>query len=507
MMRKFAVSAVLLAFALAGQAMSGGGEPDGTVRGDLSRADRARVEAVTRPTRDFTAAEHFEAMQGGAPTSIEEPEHLAFSHFTSNLHPDDEMRFRLGNALFRQLWVASPASTHAADGLGPFYNARSCESCHKDDGRGHTPDGAADATSMFLRLARGPNSEAEKQALERHLALNFPDPVYGRQLQDKAVPGLAAEGRMAITYDTVPFTFPDGTTIDLRKPAYSATDLRYGPLDKATTVSARVTPAMIGLGLIEAIADDDLRANADLDDANHDGISGKLQMVTDLKGRLRIGRFGWKAENATIRDQTAHAFSGDIGISTPDLPDPYGDCTAAQKDCLAFPNGEQKRLGKGEAPETVTALVAFYSQNLAVPARRQSGFPDILRGKQLFYDSGCIACHRPKYVTSKNWPERPLRFQLIWPYSDFLLHDMGDGLADNQPVGMADGKEWRTPPLWAIGLTKTVSGHEFYLHDGRARTLEEAILWHGGEAATARDNYAKLAERDRRKLIAFLESL
>jgi CxxC motif-containing protein (DUF1111 family) len=222
---------------------------------------------------------------------------------------------------------------------------------------------------------------------------------------------------------------------------------------------------------------------------------------------LRIGRFGWKAENASIRDQTAHAFSGDIGLSTPDLPDPAGDCTAAQADCRAMPDGEQARLGKGEAPEKVISLVAFYSQNLAVPARRQSGFADILRGKQLFYQSGCIACHRPKYVTRADWPQKPLRFQLIWPYSDFLLHDMGDGLADGQTVGEADGKEWRTPPLWGIGLTRTVSGHEAYLHDGRARTLEEAILWHGGEGGKARDEYAKLLQEDRRKLIAFLESL
>src|SRR5262249_48886931 len=149
----------------------------------------------------------------------------------------------------------------------------------------------------------------------QHLALNFPDPIYGRQLQDKAVPGLAAEGRMTIAYEAVPFTFPDGTKIDLRKPTYAATDLRYGPLDKTTTISARVTPAMIGLGLIEAISDDDLQANADPDDRDHDGISGKRQMVIDIKGKLSIGRFGWKAENATIRDQAAHAFSGDIGIS------------------------------------------------------------------------------------------------------------------------------------------------------------------------------------------------
>jgi CxxC motif-containing protein (DUF1111 family) len=312
---------------------------------------------------------------------------------------------------------------------------------------------------------------------------------------------------MAIAYTDAPFAFPDGSIVVLRRPSYSVTGLRYGPLDATTSLSARLTPAMIGLGLIEAIADADIIANADPDDRDHDGISGRLQRVGDGKGRTAIGRFGWKAENATIRAQTAHAFLNDIGLSTPDLLTPDGDCTAAETDCLGRPNGEQKRLGRGEATQTVMSLVTFYAQNLAVPARRKSGAAETLAGKKLFYDAGCIACHRAKYVTRRDWPQKPLRFQLIWPYSDFLLHDMGDGLADGQTVGEADGKEWRTPPLWAIGLTKTVSGHQAYLHDGRARTLEEAILWHGGEAAAARDAYAHLAEQDRRTLIAFLESL
>jgi CxxC motif-containing protein (DUF1111 family) len=477
------------------------------LRTDLDAKSRLRVDAVTEPVQDFTKAEQYEAMQAGATTSIEEPDRLAFSHFSANLDPEAGMRFRLGNALFRKLWVPAPSSTQASDGLGPFYNARSCEACHKDDGRGHTPDGAADATSMFLRLARGPRDEAEKKALADHLALNYPDPIYGGQLQDKAVAGLAAEGRMAIRYETVPFVFPDGQKVDLRKPNYQAIDLRYGPLDRDTIVSARVTPAMIGLGLVEAIAEDDLKANADPDDGNSDGISGRLQMVRDLSGKVRVGRFGWKAENATIRDQTAHAFLGDIGISTPVLTAAGGDCTSTQKDCLSMPTGEQARLGKSEAPDPILSLVTFYSQHLAVPARRKASFPEILAGKALFYKTGCPACHRPKYVTRKDWPEPSLRFQLVWPYSDFLLHDMGEGLADGQSVGEATGKEWRTPPLWGIGLTKTVSGHSFFLHDGRARSLEEAILWHGGEAVRARDNYAALTREDRLKLIAFLESL
>lgn len=466
----------------------------------------AEIEALIAPTRDFSKAEAFEALQAAATTSIEEPDRLAFSHFSTNLPEGRRMDFRLGNALFRKLWVPAPSSTQASDGLGPFYNARSCEQCHKDDGRGLPPDGDNPGT-MFLRLARAAETDAEKASVADGLVRNFPDPVYGGQLQDKAIAGMLAEGRMEVRYSDLPFTFPDGRVVTLRAPHYSVSGLRYGPLDAGTTLSPRLAPQMIGLGLIEAIPEDQLRASADPDDADGDGISGRLQIVRDLDGKRRIGLFGWKAENATVRDQTASAFAGDLGISTPLVDRPHGDCTAAQADCLARTSGEQERLGASEAPDPILELVTHYSRHLAVPARRMSGFPAVLKGKQLFYASGCISCHRPKFMTAADAPSKEFRSQLIWPYSDFLLHDMGDGLADGQTVGTATGREWRTPPLWGIGLTSTVSRRAFYLHDGRARSLEEAILWHGGEAERARDNYAALSRTDRETLIKFLESL
>ena len=171
------------------------------------------------------------------------------------------------------------------------------------------------------------------------------------------------------------------------------------------------------------------------------------------------------------------------------------------------PSGVQIRLGEVEAPDPILDLVAFYSRNLAVPARRDVGDETVLRGKEMVYEAGCTTCHRPKFVTSRRADDEALRFQLIWPYSDMLLHDMGEGLADHRPVGDASGREWRTQPLWGIGLTETVNGNTFYLHDGRARTLEEAILWHGGEATAARNAYAAMDKRDRDALITFLESL
>jgi CxxC motif-containing protein (DUF1111 family) len=231
-------------------------------------------------------------------------------------------------------------------------------------------------------------------------------------------------------------------------------------------------------------------------------------MVRDPEsGELVLGRFGWKASAPTIKAQTAEAFSGDIGISTPLVTDSFGECSIAQSVCRDAPNGVQPRLGEVEAPDPVLDLVTFYSKNLAVPARRDTAKPDVLKGKQLFYAAGCAACHVPKFVTSRDALDPPQRFQLIWPYSDFLVHDMGEGLADGATNGDAGPREWRTAPLWGIGLTHTVNGHTLFLHDGRARNLTEAILWHGGEAWRARDHFKDLDKADRDALLAFLESL
>jgi CxxC motif-containing protein (DUF1111 family) len=460
--------------------------------------------ALTRPAEQFTAAEDREAFQGGDATSIAPLDEKAFSHVSANLPRHLEMNFHLGNALFRKLWVAAPSSTQASDGLGPLYNARSCESCHVRDGRGNADSPIRDNVSLFLRLARPAATEKEKQRVQSHMVLNFPDPVYGRQLQPLAVPGLAGEGQIVISYQESSVMLSGGETVTLRKPTYGIANPAYGALDPATTLSPRLTPAMIGLGLVEKIPAEDILAHTDPEDKNQDGIRGRAQLVRNAAGSIVPGRFGWKAQNPDIRSQVADAFSGDIGISTAEKPSPYGDCTDIQKDCLALQNGVQTRLGPNEASKDIVDLVTFYAQNLAVPARRKAGFPDILAGKKAFYEAGCIACHVPKFVTARD----PVHSrQLIWPYSDFLLHDMGEGLADGQQVGDATGRDWRTPPLWGIGLATKVNGSPAYLHDGRARTLTEAIVWHGGEAEKARNTFVTMAEDQRKSLIRFLESL
>jgi CxxC motif-containing protein (DUF1111 family) len=490
--------------------LAGAQEPVGLAssRTDLTPKDQARVLAVTRPTTDFSKPESFETMQGGAGTSRKQVDRDAFSQPAENITFEEEGTFKLGNALFRKNWVSSPSSTQASDGLGPLFNERACQNCHLKDGRGRPPTADNRTTSMFLRLARDASTAEEKAAIAGHKVLNFPDPVYGTQLQELAVPGLKGEGRMRVAYGEEKVALGDGTVVSLRKPSYSIDGLGYGPLDPNTTLSPRLTPPMIGLGLVEQIAPADILALADPDDRDGDGISGRPNIVRDgQSGELTLGRFGWKAQTASIRQQAADAFAGDIGISTPDMPKHLGDCTEGEKACLAMPNGVQQRLGAVEAPPPVMDLVTFYSQNLAVPARRDLDTRQVLAGKNQFYEMGCIACHTPKFVTRRDAPNKAQAFQLIWPYSDFLLHDMGPDLADGQAVGEATGSEWRTPPLWGIGLTKTVNGNNFYLHDGRARTFTEAILWHGGEGQKARDRFAAADTADRGALVKFLESL
>jgi len=477
-------------------------------RDDLSQKDQKRVTAITKPTKQFSNAEEFEIRQGGAATSFKKVNRNSFSIPSQNLTFEQQQKFALGNALFRKVWVSSPSSNHASDGLGPLFNARSCQSCHLKDGRGHPPEGDSDATSMLIRLARPAKNETEIQALADYTALNFPDRNYGGQLQDLAVQGLHSEGKIEIEYEEIPITLNGGEIVNLRKPTYNITNLSKGPMEQGVTLSPRIAQPMIGLGLIEAIHAEDIRAGADENDSNGDGISGKAATVLNKEtGELTLGRFGWKASQPNLRLQSADAFNGDIGISSPANKSHFGDCTESQIKCREIANGVQPRLGDTEAPDPILNLVAFYSGNLAVPARRNISDTKTLAGKKLFYESGCISCHRPKFVTSRNAQIKEHSFQLIWPYSDFLLHDMGKGLSDDQPVGDANGQEWRTPPLWGIGLTKIVNGHTFFLHDGRARNLKEAILWHGGEAKIARDKFVKMQQQDRQALIQFLESL
>ncbi|MEM7748046.1 MAG: di-heme oxidoredictase family protein, partial [Pseudomonadota bacterium] len=431
------------------------------------------MSAGTKTGRQRTLEAGEERPGGAATARARSHNRNAFSHASGNLSFSKEFDFKIGNAMFRKLWVSSPASTRSSDGLGPLYNARSCQRCHLKDGRGHPPEAnwpKDNAVSMFLRLSVPPQSEKDRARLKAGRINVIAEPTYGTQLQDLAVQGLAGEGRMHITYSERQVTLGDGETVSLRVPSYKITDLGYGPLHPQTMISPRVAPQMIGLGLLEAIPADEIMAMADPDDRDGDGISGRANRVwSSVQAKLMLGRFGWKAGSPSVLEQSADAFAGDIGISSDLVRVPHGDCTPRQTACVNAPNGES-----GKDPEikrSLMRLVAFYSRNLAVPRRRNAGSANVLAGKQLFKDIGCARCHRPSYTTGASSPDANLRNQKIWPYTDLLLHDMGEGLADNRPEGRANGREWRTPPLWGIGLTKIVSGHTYFLHDGRARSI------------------------------------
>ncbi len=460
----------------------------------LSLSSLGMAQAAT----DLSTFDPQERFSGGS-TTVNKFDSNAFSLPSANLAPTRRLDFSVGNSFFRSPWVIAPATTTSRDGLGPLFNTNACQNCHIKDGRGHPPaPDAVNAVSMLVRLSvLGTDADAGVLAKKGIV----PEPVYGGQLQDMAVPGVAPEGRVRIAYTSIPVTFADGSVVELQQPKLQITDLGYGPMHPDVLLSARVAPPMIGLGLLEAITEQDILAHEDPDDHNGDGIRGRANRVWSHEAQaLAVGRFGWKAGQPSLRQQNADAFFNDMGLSTPLLSG--SACTEQQVDCLAAPHG-----GEPEVNEKIEAQVLFYSRNLAVPARRNPDNPQVLEGKKLFQQANCQSCHTPRFVTAKEAAEPELAEQVIFPYTDLLLHDMGDGLADQRSEFQASGRDWRTPPLWGIGLTEAVSGHTRFLHDGRARNLMEAVLWHSGEAETAKQQVLKFSQSERQALLAFLNSL
>lgn len=428
-----------------------------------------------------------EELSGGNATVFDHSPN-AFGNQMPGVSGIQELEFFVGNSFFKQNWVTAPASATARDGLGPLFNARSCSSCHFKDGRGRPPEFDGElSTGYLVRLAL-----AGGGAL---------DPSYGGQLQDQAVPDVPVEGQVRISYATLSGKYPDGAPFSLQVPTVHLTALGYGQFAPDIATSARVANQMPGLGLLEAVPEADLIALADPGDVDGDGISGRPNHVWDIaKQSIRIGRFGWKAGQPSILQQSAGAFLGDMGITTWLFPDE--NCTSIQHECQAAPGG-----GSPEISDDDLRKVALYARTLAVPARRNVADQSVLLGKLRFQQVGCTACHVPTLNTGPDAEVPALGGQTIHPYTDLLLHDMGQGLADGLTDHEAAGSEWRTPPLWGIGLVEVVNGHSRFLHDGRARSLEEAILWHQGEAQAANDRFQKLSKADREALILFLKSL
>jgi CxxC motif-containing protein (DUF1111 family) len=434
----------------------------------------------------ITNYEEQDWLAGGSQTVFETGSGAYSQTFPVKLSGTALENHEIGDALFESTFITAPAPKNA--GLGPLFNAVSCASCHNKDGRGSAPEDGGHSVSLFLKVS-------EPGVNEHGGPLDLPG--FGVQIQPKATYGKQGEAEVNVHYTYETGTFEDGTTYELRKPTFTI-DNPYIPLPGNYLFSPRFSRPVFGMGLLEAIAEATVLMNVDEYDLNNDGISGKANFVWNFhEQKMSLGRFGWKAGVPTVLQQVAAAFNQDIGLTN--FIFPYEN---------SFKQVQYDNLtDEVELSDSLVYASAMYIRTLAVPARRNVQDPEVIRGKQLFNDAACVKCHTPKHKTKVNMAFPALSNQTIYPYTDLLLHDMGPNLADNRPEYLAEGVEWRTPPLWGIGLSQAVNNHSNFLHDGRARNINEAILWHGGEASQSKILYKKMSASDRKALLKFLNSL
>ena len=450
-----------------------------------------------------------QALSGGS-FSNEDAGNTAYLHPAATLDAKQAELFALGHKMFNNRW-AFFWFENAEFGRGPTSNAQSCTTCHANNGRGlaqATPHAAATGADGAVRdhHITVPYEPAPNMVIRISLRGNsphggpLPHPDYGDQLQIFGVKGVVpAEGRFSIEWREQGSTLTDGEQVRLRSPVVEITDLAYAPLGDGAMIGPRLAPPLVGLGLLEAILEDTIVALAAREPIA--GIRGKVNRVWDESQRKTVlGRFGLKANHGSVREQVANAFLNDIGLSSPVYPEQ--NCPLVQKVCK-----EQMVAGKPEITTLRLDATELYIRALTVPVRRRIFDPQVKRGQQLFAEAHCSVCHVPELKTGESANLPQLAKQTIHPYTDLLLHDMGDGLADGRPDFLAGAAEWRTPPLWGIGLSESVNGANAFLHDGRARNFAEAILWHGGEASASREAFRNFTREDRAALTAFLHSL
>ncbi len=423
---------------------------------------------------------------GGSQTVFDQSS-KAFGHaFPTGLSETLERVHEIGDVQFSSTFVSAPAPINP--GLGPIFNNVGCASCHIGDGRGKVPGAGETSVLMLFRISvAGEGVHGEPN----------PVPGFGDQLQNKANIGVKKEADVLITYDDKSFYFDDGETYKLRFPTYTIANT-YTALPPDVMLSPRVAAPVFGLGLLESVSDADILARVDENDADGDGISGRANYVWNFVNEtVSLGRLGWKANQPNLLQQVAAAYNQDIGITNKIFP----------KESSTGQSQTDNLQDDPEISDSLLYSVEFYVRTLAVPGRRNLDDATVQQGNQLFTQAGCVKCHVPDMRTAVNVAFPAVSNQLIHPYTDLLLHDMGDSLADNRPDFLANGREWRTAPLWGIGLTQRVNGHNNFLHDGRARSLMEAVMWHGGEALNARDKVKAMSAAERAALIKFLESL
>ncbi|WP_143310386.1 di-heme oxidoreductase family protein [Chitinophaga vietnamensis] len=439
---------------------------------------------MCRKAEPFAESGYDPQLSGGESTVFDITS-KAFGHAIPGLNARDQHVHDLGDKQSEQTFVTAPAPVNS--GLGPIYNNVSCKSCHHNDGKGN-PTTGLNTSSMLVRLSV-PGSDAHGAPL--------PVPGYGLQLQDLAIFGKQPEAKVLINYTEQVVTYPDGHQTTLYKPAYTIAS-PYAPMPGNVLTSARMAPPFFGLGLLDLIPEATILGFAQQQAAENRGISGKPNYVYDaVTGATILGRYGMKANTGTLLTQVAAAYQQDMGVTSRVFP---------QESCYGQPQYDGL-ADDPELPDSILDATVFYIKTLAVPARRNTTHPLVKQGEMLFAQIGCASCHIPSVQTGTDVRFKALSNQRIHPYTDLLLHDMGAGLADGRPDFKADGNEWKTPALWGIGLFEKTNGTPYYLHDGRARSLEEAILWHDGEAAAAKTQFTRLTATEREHLILFLKSL
>lgn len=437
-------------------------------------------------SESFADTGYDERLSGGAATVFDATTH-AFSDVIPRLSVRDDRVHEIGDQTFAQTFVAPPSPIFT--GLGPIFNNISCVNCHRNDGIG-LPTAGFSNSGLLMRISL-PGADPHGGPLAV--------PGFGLQIQDQAVLGAKSEASVSISYTDLPVTYPDGTTVVLRKPDYLLQN-PYIDLPSGYMLSPRLAPRLVGIGLLENIPESTILSFVDAGDKDGDGITGRANYVYDgFTNKTELGRFGLKANTSTIALQVATAYQQDMGV------------TSYMQTSESAEGQAQMGVVSGDVqPELVDSLlnyVSFYVRTLAVPARRNVTDADVKHGAVLFNQINCSGCHRPTLQTGLSLTLSQISNQRIHPYTDLLLHDMGAGLADNRPDFLATGTEWRTTPLWGIGLVDKTNGIPYFLHDGRARSFEEAILWHDGEAKNAKNQFMQLSSTQRNQLIKFLQSL
>ncbi|MEA2110801.1 MAG: di-heme oxidoredictase family protein [Campylobacterota bacterium] len=414
---------------------------------------------------------------------------MVFSHPYDGMSNEEVDEFIRGKSFFRIPWIEAPSATTARDGLGPLFSANTCRNCHPNNGAGVAVDSNLKVKrDLVFRLSIPQNLN---NVLKMKMPFS-PEPTYGGQLSVNGNHEVPFEGTPVVKYVEEMGKYHDGSSYSLRVPEYSIDSLNYGPLHKDAVVAPHIALALVGLGLIEQIPHRDILVNEDINDSDGDGISGKANWIYEPdNGNKQLGLFTWKAGSPSVRFQSANAASNDMGLTTSIFP--KENCTSIQKEC----NAASKGYHDFDMPDSRLDAINYYLTHLKAPFPRK--FKNSKEAKKLFTQLSCSQCHTPSFVTSEGVEIRP--------YSDFLLHDMGDELSDGHSNFLATPNEWRTPPLWGIGLYKKVSGEANYLHDGRARSIEEAILWHGGEAQNSKEAFKELPKAQRELLIEYLGTI